>query len=94
MKWKPRMVCLLVLAGMCFSRVMAGSFQGLSWSDSATVVVGQWTSKFNTAKNLAESKRVPLVVVWASSGCGWCKQLASSLGSTSSIDSWMKARGL
>ena len=89
-----RIVCLLVLSVACVSEGRAGSFQGLTWSDSATVVAGQWTSRFSTAKSQATSKKVPLVVVWASSGCGYCKSLASSLASSSSVLKWMKDRGL
>ena len=68
--------------------VGAGSFQGLSYS--STVSKGKWTTNFNEASERAESENVPLVVIWVSKSCGYCKNFAANL---SSKTSWMKSRG-
>ena len=73
--------------------VCAASFQGLSYSTSGDVKPGAWTSRFSAAKTYANQNKLPLVVVWVSSGCGFCQGLASNLGNSSGVTKWMKVRG-
>lgn len=73
--------------------VCAASFQGLSYSTSGDVKPGAWTSQYSAAKTYAEKNSLPLVVVWVSSGCGYCQGLAWNLGNSSSVTKWMKSRG-
>ncbi|MBQ0031866.1 MAG: hypothetical protein KBT68_03590 [bacterium] len=84
------LVCVLMATGL-LSSAFGGTFNGLSFSDSGDVVPGEWTSQFSKAKSLAESKDIPLVCCWASSGCGYCKRLASYL-SSSTVVNWRKQR--
>ena len=84
------LVCILMAAGL-LSSALGGTFNGLSFSDSGNVVPGEWTSQFTKAKSLAESKNIPLVCCWASSSCGYCKNLASYLRS-STVANWCKQR--
>ena len=84
------LVCILMAVGL-LSSAFGGTFNGLSFSDSGEVVPGEWTSQFTKAKGLAESKNVPLVCCWVSSGCYYCRQLASYLKS-STVTTWRKQR--
>ena len=77
-------LALLVAAG----NATAGSWQGLSYS--STVSKGKWTTDFNEASDRAAAENVPLVVIWVSKSCGYCKNFAANLSSRSS---WMKSRG-
>ena len=70
----------------------AASFQGLSYSTSGEVVLGQWTAQYAKAKAAAKSKNVPLVAVYVRSTCTFCKNLGSMLAS-SSVSSWAAKRG-
>ena len=68
------------------------SFQGLTYSNSGTVRTGAWTCRYALAKSLASSENIPLVVVWVSPTCTYCKNLASALGSSSAFKTWMARR--
>lgn len=67
----------------------AASYQGISYS--STVARGKWTSSFSAAKAAATRENVPLVAIWVSKGCGFCRTFGYNL-SKSAVDSWMKAR--
>ena len=82
-KWALAAVCAAV-SGI----VGAGSFQGVSYTSGA--VRGKWTSSFKSAKEAADRDNIPLVAIWVSSECGFCKSLAGNLSRMSS--SWMKSR--
>ena len=84
------LVCIITVAGL-LSSAFGGTFNGLSFSDSGEVVPGEWTSQFGKAKSLAESKNLPLVCCWVSSKCGYCKNLASFMKS-STVTTWRKQR--
>ena len=68
--------------------VGAGSFRGLDYTSGA--VRGKWTTSYKSARAAADRDNVPLVAIWVSSGCGFCKSFAGNLSWMSS--SWMKSR--
>ena len=78
-----------VILGMAALTSAADSFNG-SLSYSSTLARGKWTSSFSKALSAAKSENVPLVAIWVSSGCGFCKSFAANLSWMSS--SWMKSR--
>ena len=67
------------------------SYSGMSWADS--VSPGQWTSRYADAKAYAKKNYVPMVVVWASPTCGYCKSFMSSVGGNASVKKWAASRG-
>lgn len=80
-----------ILSAVCAAAagsVGAGSFQGLSYTSGA--VRGKWTTSYKSAKAAADRDNIPLVAIWVSSGCGFCKSFAANLSWMSS--SWMKSR--
>ena len=79
-------ICLISASGWGYS------FQGLSYSNSDTVKPGQWTCRYLKAKDYVKANHAPLVLVWVSSSCGYCKSLSSALAS-SSVSSWASKRG-
>ena len=70
--------------------VDAASHSGLSYSTSATIKSGTWTSRFAKAQLYAKKHGLPLVVVWANNGCSHCDSFCSSVGRSSSFASWQK----
>ena len=78
-----------VILGMAALTSAADSFNG-SLSYSSTLARGKWTSSFSKALSAAKQENVPLVAIWVSSGCGFCKSFAANLSWMSS--SWMKSR--
>ena len=67
------------------------SYSGMSWTDS--VSPGQWTSRYADAKAYAKKNYVPMVVVWASPTCGYCKSFMSSVGGNATVKKWAASRG-
>ena len=67
-------------------------FQGLSYSNSGTVRTGEWTCRYKLAKSLASANDIPMVVVWVSPTCTYCKSLASALGGSAAFKKWMAQR--
>lgn len=86
-------VTSLITAGLVVVGLTAGasSHSGLSYSTSASVKSGTWTSRFAKAQSHAKKYGLPLVVVWANNGCGNCNRFCSSVGSSSSFASWRKS---
>lgn len=82
---------LTTLVWMSFS-AWGGSFEGLTYSTSTSIKVGEWNTNFSEAKDYAEKHDLPLVVFWARSVCGYCKGLAANL-SSQSVRTWMKSSG-
>ena len=78
-----------VILGMAAITSAAESFNG-SLSYSSTLARGTWTSSFSKAKSAADKENVPLVAIWVSSECGFCRSFAANLSGLSS--SWMKSR--
>ena len=78
-----------VLAAVGAWSSSAASYQGISYSSA--VARGKWTSSFAAAKKAADKENVPLVVIWVSTGCGFCKTFGYNL-SRSAVTSWMKSR--
>lgn len=70
----------------------AAVYEGLTYSTTA-VKTGVWSSQFTKCKEYADSKGVPLVVVWVNPGCGYCARLCRSLGSSSTFAKWVKSSG-
>lgn len=68
------------------------SFQGLSYSNSGAVRTGEWTCRYKLAKSLASAGNIPMVVVWVSPTCTYCKSLASALGGSAAFRTWMAKR--
>lgn len=69
------------------------TYQKLTYSNSDTIVPGEWTCRFSKAKTYAESHNIPMVVVWANPPCSYCKRLEQALGGSAEFTSWMKNRG-
>ena len=84
-----KMGVMVALAAASGRASFAGSYQGISYS--STVERGKWTSSFSAAKKAADRENVPLVVIWVSKGCGFCRTFGYNL-SQSAVNSWMKAR--
>lgn len=36
---------------------------------------GEWNSRFVAAKEYAEAHNTPMLAIWSSTGCGWCRLL-------------------
>ena len=86
---------LAVLFGLLALVSTAADFtvNGLTYSNSEPIVPGEWTCLFSKAKTYADNKNIPLVVVWANPGCGFCNSLESGLGKNGDFNAWRKARG-
>lgn len=67
------------------------SYNGLTWQD--TVSPGKWTSKYNDAKTYVKKNYAPMVVVWASPTCGYCKSFENAVGGNSAFKAWAEDRG-
>lgn len=82
----------VLLAAVVTATAYGYSFQGLSYSNSDTVKTGAWTCRYNLAKSLASSKNIPMVVVWVSPTCTYCKNFVSALAGSSTLKTWMAKR--
>ena len=89
---RAKVVILAALAAMALP-LFGGSYSysGMSWTDS--VSPGQWTSRYADAKAYAKKNFVPMVVVWASPTCSYCKSFMSSVGGSSAVKKWAASRG-
>lgn len=70
----------------------AETYNGVTYSTSGDIVPGEWTSQFKKAKSYADAKNIPLVVVWANPGCGYCGALERTALYTKRTRSWMSAK--
>ncbi len=51
-----------------------------AFSCAAEVVTpGEWTSDFNSAKSMADTSHVPMLVFWGNPGCPFCKRMKSAM---------------
>lgn len=71
----------------------AETYNDVEYSTDGDVVPGEWTSQFSKAKAYAESKNIPLFVVWANPGCAVCAYFERSAMATARTRQWMKSRG-
>ena len=69
------------------------SFQGLAYSTYAPINPGEPTCCYSLAKTYCKTYNVPMIVLWASDACGYCKSMCASLGSSSAFKKWLAARG-
>ena len=77
----------------CFAATAATkTHEGLKYSTTA-VKAGVWSSQFTKCKKLAEKQGVPMVVLWVSTGCGYCRALCSSISASSAFKKWRKKCG-
>lgn len=85
-------VTSLITAGLVAVGLTAGasSHSGLSYSTSTSVKSGTWTSRFAKAQSHTKKYGLPLVVVWVNPGCHNCDRFCSSVGKSSSFESWRK----
>ena len=86
--------CAVAVCALLAWTSSAGTFtyQKLTYSNSDTIVPGEWTCRFSKAKTYATNNNIPLVVVWANPPCSYCKRLEQALGGSSAFASWMKNR--
>lgn len=87
---------LAVLFGLSALAATAADFSvnKLTYSNSSTIVPGEWTCSYSKAKSYADSKNIPIVVFYANPGCGYCNSLISALGGNKTdFTAWRKARG-
>lgn len=84
----------LVCASVCIFGLtsIAAEFNGVEYSDSGDIVPGEMTSQFAKAKSYAESKNIPLVVMWVNPGCGYCGSFERSCLQNEDVLAWMKRR--
>lgn len=82
----------VLLSAVVTATAYGYSFQGLSYSNSDTVKTGVWTCRYNLAKSLASSKNIPMVVVWVSPTCTYCKNFVSALAESSKLKTWTGKR--
>lgn len=75
---------------VCVSAAMTVSAK-MQVSDSTSVVAGQWNSNFSIAKEQAERTGTPLLIFWASPGCGWCGLLEKACQTKHFLD-WQADR--
>ena len=71
----------------------AETYNDVEYSTEGDIVPGEWTSQFSKAKSYAESKNIPLFVVWANPGCAVCAYFERSAMATVRTRQWMKSRG-
>ena len=70
----------------------AATYNGVTYSTSGDIVPGEWTSQFSKAKAYADAKNVPLIVVWANPGCGFCGMFETEAMYTPRMRNWMKTK--
>lgn len=81
---------LAVALSLACSAVPAlAAFQNVS---SGPIVPGELNMNFKLGRQYAESANIPLVVIWASDGCGHCKKLEESVADPN-FAAWSKEKG-
>lgn len=70
----------------------AETYNGVEYSTSGNIVPGEMTSQFVKALAYADAKNIPLVVVWANPGCGYCAYLEASGLAKPSVKKWLATR--
>ena len=81
-----------LLATISALGVSAATYNGVTYSTSGDIVPGEWTSQFSKAKVYADAKNVPLIVVWANPGCGFCGMFETEAMYTTRMRNWMKTK--
>ena len=84
----------LVCASVCIFGLTstAAEFNKIVYSDSGDIVPGEMTSQFMKAKTFADSKNIPLVVMWVDPGCGYCENFERSCLWNEAVLAWMKEK--
>ena len=70
----------------------AETYNNVTYSTSGDIVPGELTSQFSKAKSYADKNNIPLVVVWANPGCGFCGSFERSVLARDTVTSWMASR--
>lgn len=68
------------------------TYNNVTYSTSGDIVPGELTSQFSKAKIYADKYNIPLVVVWANPGCGFCGSFERSVLARDTVTSWMASR--
>ena len=79
----------LALSLTCSAVSALAEFQNVS---PGPIVPGEFNSNFTLGLQYAESANIPLVVIWASDGCGHCKKLEESVADSNFV-AWAKEKG-
>lgn len=79
----------LALSLTCSAVSALAAFQNVS---PGPIVPGELNKNFKLGLQYAESANIPLVVIWASDGCGHCKKLEESVADPN-FAAWSKEKG-
>lgn len=84
-----RKIIMLALA------VAAGVMPGLALVPSTgKIEYGKWNSRFAEGKALAEAENRPMVLFWASPGCGLCEKMKRACDASTTLPAWAEKREL
>lgn len=86
------LACLLAMMASAAGAAQF-TYNKLSYSNADTIEPGRWTCRFAKAKSYADAKNVPLVVVWANTGCSYCRTFETSVGGSADVAAWCQKRG-
>ena len=73
--------------------VRAETYNNVVYSTEGDIVPGELTSQFQNAKDYADKNNIPLVVVWANPGCGFCGSFERLCLAKKAVTDWLKSRG-
>lgn len=73
--------------------VSAETYNDVVYSTDGDIVPGELTSQFSKAKSYADKNNIPLIVVWANPGCGYCASLERQCLAKKTVKDWLKSRG-
>ena len=73
--------------------VRAETYNDVVYSTEGDIVPGELTCQFQKAKDYADKNNIPLVVVWANPGCGFCGSFERLCLAKKAVTDWLKSRG-
>lgn len=83
---------MLKIAATLLAACMASSLMAnLENVSNGPIVPGEWNSNYDAGKEYADANHIPLVLFWASSGCGQCKALEGACNKPDFV-AWRQTR--
>ena len=76
------------LLAACMASSLMANLENVS---SGPIVPGEWNSNYDAGKEYADANHIPLVLFWASSGCGQCKALETACNKPEFV-AWRQTR--
>ena len=92
---RKMMMAALAAMGLSLQAATNKDINGVPYSSTGDIVLGEFTSQWSKAKKYAEDKKVPIVALMVKTGCGNCaaleESIAGAIKSGGAFKTWMES---